>query len=230
MAEIDRFKFEDKDFDFPFYNKNPYIPKWGWIVLFVALIIGMGLTFSNNLFILVLGSLVLILPLLYFLKWDYNAVVRNLSLRDIALVIALFVGYLVYAILMQAILNQFGIFGASVPPESVSAYSFVELIFAMIGEELMKFIPFLFLLRVLYKYTSNRKLSVIVSVAIIIIFFACLHAYSPIMLIFAILVQCFGSLFEFYGYLKTKNLLVSFLVHYLSDAFLFLMMIFGINL
>ena len=29
MTEIDRFKFEDDGFDFPFYNKNPYIPKWG---------------------------------------------------------------------------------------------------------------------------------------------------------------------------------------------------------
>lgn len=29
MSNIDWFKFEDKDIDFPFYKKNPYIPKWG---------------------------------------------------------------------------------------------------------------------------------------------------------------------------------------------------------
>ena len=26
MTALDRFKFEDGDFDFPFYNKNPHIP------------------------------------------------------------------------------------------------------------------------------------------------------------------------------------------------------------
>ena len=40
MAETDWFRFEDKDYDFPFYNKNPYIPKWGWIVLFFIFPIG----------------------------------------------------------------------------------------------------------------------------------------------------------------------------------------------
>ena len=35
MVEIDWFGFEDKDYDFPFYRKNPHILKWGWLVLFI---------------------------------------------------------------------------------------------------------------------------------------------------------------------------------------------------
>lgn len=50
MVEIDRFKFEDKDYDFPVYNKNPYIPKWGWVVLFVTFLIGTLLSLSSNFF------------------------------------------------------------------------------------------------------------------------------------------------------------------------------------
>ena len=40
MSNVNWFKFEDKDIDFPFYKKNPYIPKWGWIVLFIAFFFG----------------------------------------------------------------------------------------------------------------------------------------------------------------------------------------------
>ena len=39
MSNIDWFKFENKDYDFPFYN-NPKISKIGWAVLFFALLAG----------------------------------------------------------------------------------------------------------------------------------------------------------------------------------------------
>lgn len=30
----DRFNFENKDLDFPFYNKNPHVPKWDGLFYF----------------------------------------------------------------------------------------------------------------------------------------------------------------------------------------------------
>ena len=224
MSEIDRFKFEDKGYDFPFYNKNPYIPKWGWVVLFIALIVGTILSFINSIPILILACAVYIVPVLYFLKWDYKAIFRKLSPRDLGLAAALFAGYVIYAVIMTFVLKQFGIV-SPVDVGPVSAISFVELIFAMMCEEMLKFIPLIFFLRVIYKYTSNRKLSVMVSVAIIMFMFACLHAYTPIMLVYAIFVQGIGSIFEFYGYIKTKNIFVPYLTHLFTDAFaLFLIM------
>ncbi|WP_407424697.1 type II CAAX prenyl endopeptidase Rce1 family protein [Methanobrevibacter sp.] len=228
MAEIDRFKFEDGDYDFPFYNKNPHIPKWGWIILFFAFLIGSVLSMSEKIYFLISGCIVLIVPVLYFLKWDYNAIFRIPSRRDIVLVVALFAGYMIYSLVMGLILSQFGIVSSgTVDSGSLSGMSLVNWIFAVMGEEFMKFIPFMFFLRVIYKYSNNRKLSVIMSVAIMMVMFASLHAYNPIMFIFALFIQGFGSIFEFYGYIKTKNILVPYLSHLLTDEFILIISLLG---
>ena len=39
MQNLDYFNFEDEDRDFPFYKKNPHIPKTGWIVLLLSVFI-----------------------------------------------------------------------------------------------------------------------------------------------------------------------------------------------
>ena len=232
MTVIDRFKFEDEGYDFPFYNKNPYIPKWGWVVLFVAFIAGTLLAvISGNLPFIILGCIVFIVPVLYFLKWDYKVIFRMPSRKDLVLIVALFVGYIVYGMVMEMILKQFGIVSpGTMGSEPVTIMTLVTSIFSLMGEEFLKFIPFIFLLRVLYKFSNNRKLSVIISVAIIMAMFACFHAYNPTMLIFALFVQGFGSIFEFYGYIKTKNLLVPYLTHLLTDEIIFIIALLGIPL
>ena len=68
MTIVDRFKFEDEGYDFPFYNKNPHIPKWGWIVLLITFIIGAISSFSSKIHIIIFGCIVFIVPVLYFLK------------------------------------------------------------------------------------------------------------------------------------------------------------------
>ena len=150
------------------------------------------------------------------------------SRRDILLAVALFIGYMIYSIAMSAVLEQFGIVSSgTVDPGSVTVMTLVTSIFSLMGEEFLKFIPFMFFLRVIYKYSNNRKISVIISVAIVMVMFACLHAYNPIMLIFALFIQGFGSIFEFYGYIKTKNIFVCYLTHLLTDWFVFVIMLLG---
>ena len=228
MAQTDWFKFEDRDYDFPFYNKNPYIPKWGWIVLFFALFIGFLLSLSNKIYISIIGCIVLIVPVLYFLKWDYKAIFRMLSHRDILLVVALFAGYMIYSIVIGEVLNGVGIVSSgTVDSQSLDVMMMISSIFTILGEEFIKFIPFMFFLRVFYKYTNKRKLSVIISVALIMLMFASMHAYNPIMFIFALCIQGLGSIFEFYGYIKTKNIMVPYLCHLLTDEFIFLIKMLG---
>ncbi len=230
MTALDRFKFEDGDFDFPFYNKNPHIPKWGWVVLFIVWFMGFFLAVSDKLHFALMGCIVLIVPVLYFLKWDYKAIFRKPSRRDLLLVVALFAGYMIYSLAIGMVLEQIGIVSSgTVDPTSVGAMILVITVFNVLGEEFIKFIPFMFLLRVIYKYSNNRKLSVIISVALIMIMFASMHAFNPIMFIFALFIQGFGSIFEFYGYIKTKNVLVSFLCHLLTDEFIFMLMLLGIG-
>jgi len=200
----------------------------GWIVLFIAVIIGTLLSMSESLHMTILCCIVFIVPVLYFLKWDYKAIFRMPFRRDILLAVALFIGYMIYSIAVSAVLEQFGIVSSgTVDSGSVTVMTLVTSIFSLMGEEFLKFIPFMFFLRVIYKYSNNRKISVIISVAIVMVMFACLHAYNPIMLIFALFIQGFGSIFEFYGYIKTKNILISYITHLLTDWFVFVIMLLG---
>lgn len=150
------------------------------------------------------------------------------SRKDIALAVALFIGYILYSMLMEMILKQFGIVSpGTVSPESINIMTMFTSIFSLMGEEFLKFIPFMFFLRVIYKFSNNRKLSVIISVAIIMIMFASLHAYNSTMLIFALFIQGFGSIFEFYGYIKTKNIFIPYLSHLFTDEFVFFITLLG---
>lgn len=222
MENIDWFRFENKDLDFPFYRKNPYIPKWGWILLFIVLPVGLVLTISSKIHILIVSCLVLIVPVLYFLNWDYHAIFQMPKPKDVALAVALFVGYIIYALVMSTALEYFGIAGGNLMgSEPVTLMTIASLFFSLMSEEFVKFIPFMFFLRLLYKYTEKRKLSVVVSVIMVMVFFASIHAYSFNMFIFALFIQGFGSIFEYIGYIKTKNILISYITHLCTDVFIF---------
>ena len=179
MSTIGWFKFENKDLDFPFYKKNPNVPKLGWIVLFIAMFIGLVLSISSNILITIISSIIVIVPVLYFLKWDYKAIFQKLSLKDVALAFALCIGYFIYSFFMGDILQLFGISGAGLGGHvKITIMSFVSLIFPLMTEEFVKFIPFMFFLRLIYKYSDNRKLSVILSMIITMVFFALIHSFS----------------------------------------------------
>lgn len=105
MSGVDWFKFENKNLDFPIYKKNPYVSKSGWIVLFIALLVGYLFTGESDVVSGILACIVLIVPVLYFLKWDYKAIFQILSARDVALAVELFVGYMVYSFVLSIILS-----------------------------------------------------------------------------------------------------------------------------
>ena len=217
---IDWFNFENKDRDFPFYNKNPHVPKWGWVVLFIMLFVGLMGT-GSEIYITVFTTLLLVGSVLYFLKWDYKAIFQVPKPRDIALAVGLFVGYMIYVMIVGFLLEHFAITGPDLMgSDPITAMSYVSLIFSLLSEEIIKFIPFMFFMRLIYKYSDNRKLSVVVSMLLVMIFFAYLHAFDLNLLKFTIFIQGFGSIFEFYGYIKTKNILISYITHLCTDVFI----------
>ena len=95
-------------------------------------------------------------------------------------------------------------------------------------EELIKFVPFMLFLRILYKYSNNRKLSVVVSMLIVMVFFALLHAMDFRSLFSVLVLQGLGSIFEFIGYIKTKNIMVSYITHLCTDVFIFALIMMGV--
>ena len=231
MSNIDYFNFENKDLDFPVYKKNPHIPKSGWIVLLISMFVGFimqGLV-ANEMIGAILFLLIVLIPLLYYLKWDYKALFQRPKAKEIALAAALFVGYMIYSFVMGSVLEFFSLTGTStIEGVTLTVANIPPLFFSLMGEELIKIIPFLFFLRVFYKYSSNRKLSIVAAMIIVMVFFAMLHLMDLKSLVSVLLVQGLGSIFEFYGYIKTKNVFISYITHLLTDVFIFTLVIMGV--
>lgn len=230
MSNIDYFKFENKDLDFPVYKKNPYIPKSGWIVLIIAMIVGFlmqGLS-GNEMIDSILFCFIVLIPLLYYLKWDFKALFQKPKAKEIGLAVALFAGYLIYSYTVGSVLDYFSLTGTStLEGVSITWASIPPLLFSLMGEELIKLIPFLLFLRIFYKYSNNRKLSIVAAMLLVMVFFAMLHLMDLKSLLSVLLMQGLGSIFEFYGYIKTKNVFISYITHLLTDVFIFALIVVG---
>ena len=136
---------------------------------------------------------------------------------------------MIYALIMSYVLDFFHLTGSDVvSPDSITVISLISLLFSMMGEELLKFIPFMFFLRLCFKYSNNRKASVIVSAFTVMMLFGLLHAVDIKSIASVLIIQGLGSIFEFYGYIKTKNLLISYITHLVTDVFLFSLVFLGL--
>ena len=231
MSNIDWFKFEDREYDFPWYRHNPRVSKLGWIVLFFSIFVAFILYAipDSEMFASILFCIALLVPVLYFLDWDIKAIIRKPTSKQVGLAVLLFVGYIIYALVMGEILEILNLAGSDVVSvDMITLESLFSLIFAMMGEEMIKLIPFLFFLRLFYKYSDNRKLSVIVSVLFVMVFFGLMHAMDFESIPSVLLLQGAGSIFEFYGYIKTKNVMVSYITHLCTDAFIYLIILAGL--
>lgn len=232
MSEF--FRFEDDSRDFPYYRHNPRISKKAWIILLLLIpvsflaygTIAIDSEFTGSL----VFCLILLVPVLYFSNWDYSLMFRKPTKKEIRLAVLLFIGYLIYAIAIGTVLDFF-----SQTSEVTSEYlginleALVSLVFSMMGEELAKFIPLMFFMRLFYKLTENRKASIVISSLIIMIYFGMLHYDPPVTpLLSALLTQGVGTIFELYGYIKTKNLFVPYMSHLITDAFIFTLSLMGL--
>lgn len=227
----------DESRDFPFYRHNPRISSGGWLLLIlsvpVALLVYALVGFESEIIASVLFCLIMLIPLLYFSKWDYSLMFRKPTKNEIILAILMFAGYMIYALCLGSVLDMVGLGGveaSSAEEVGVTIQSTVGLLFSMMGEELLKFIPLMFLMRLVYKFTDNLKISVAVSTALVLLGFGLLHYAPPTNTIVSVLLlQGLGSLFEMYGYLKTKNLFVPYISHLLTDAVMFIIILVGFS-
>lgn len=226
MENIDFFNFENKDKDFPIYRNNPYISKAAWLVLFLVLIPGILLISDSSVLSSIMSCLVILVPLLYYLNWDYTLLFYKPKRKDILMAVALFIGYIAYSLLIMEVISPLNLSSAMVDTQT-NLMVIPPMAISLMTEELIKFVPFMFFLKLFYKYSGNRKLSVVLSVLFVMVFFAFLHSFSLEFFLFALIVQGFGSIFEFYGYVKTKNLWIPYITHLCTDVFITLLMLLG---
>jgi membrane protease YdiL (CAAX protease family) len=221
----------DETRDFPYYNHNPHLSKKAWLALMltvpIAYIVYIA-TMFNELISSILFCFIMLIPLLYFSKWDYELLFKKPTKNEILLALLMFIGYMTYAILMTTALEYIGV--SSSPVDEASSYNIISLaslVFSMMGEELLKFIPLMFFMRLFYKISNRRNISFAMSSVLIMIFFGLLH-YDLTSIANCLLLQGLGTVFELYGYYKTKNLLVPYLSHIFTDAFMMILIFIGI--
>jgi membrane protease YdiL (CAAX protease family) len=217
--------------DFPFYDENPRMSKIGWLVLLVSVPVALFsfryVHFYTNEFVAsIFFLLIMLIPLLYFSDRDYSLFFKKPTKDELILAVLMFVAYFIYSLVMTYFLDANGL--ASIGSGDVDIVPIISLVFSMMAEELIKFIPLMFLLRVFFKYTSNRRLSIMVSSAITLIFFGLIHLEPGASLLSVLLIQGLGSISHLYVYLKSKNLFASYLSHLMTDAIVLIIAMFGI--
>ena len=215
---MDFFKFEDEGADFPFYNDNPKLSLLGGFILIFSIFLAFIPYYLNIPYIgPFLFALIMLVPLLYFLNWDFNALFRKPSLKYIGLAILVVFVYVFYSTIMGYIFQFMGLDGFSESYPAINLFNdFVTLLFSMMGEELIKIILLLIFLTLLFKFSKNRKLSIIFSMFFTLVIFGLLHVFSSSVIV-AVVIQGFGSVFHLLLYIKTKNVFVSYISHFLTD-------------
>lgn len=222
-----RFNFERQSVDFPFYNDNPKLSKWEWILLLSnVLIFFFSLILLNDSDVLFLIWISLpIVTILVITRFKLSLIFKKLTKKDILLIFKLTLLSLILGFFLLMVLSKFINFPEdpdfllelSIPLQTVI---FTILVFY---EELFKFSVFILVLALVYKLSNNRKIGVVCAAFITMLSFGVLHQcnYVPISislrLILGIILQGFGSIFDIYAYVKTKNILISYFTHALFN-------------
>jgi hypothetical protein len=163
------FKFENHDEDLPFYTGETKLSLKGALLLFVCLI----LFILPIVFPIPMGEIefalflcfVLLLPTLYLLRGHINLLFKTIKPGNFKIVILCVVLSLAYSFLMLYILSKIGITNAE-PLEETLVFDLtavISMIFQLMGEELFKILTFLLSMFVLYRFSHNRKLSLVIS-------------------------------------------------------------------
>ncbi len=209
--------------DIPFYNNIPKLSKWDWTILTGSVLLLIGFLTIIPLpseYLSISFFLLGLLPALYICKGKYNIFFKKISLKDIKLIILLLIGMYIYSIVMGAVIVRLtgSIAGHSEMNTIPSLIFVISMIIQIFGEEFFKIFLLLILMYLVYRFTNNYKSSIIIGLIGSMVIFGLCHyrAYNG-MILQILLLQGFGSIFEYFAYIKTKNLWVSYLLHLLRD-------------
>ncbi len=223
---VDYFKFENHDEDLPFYRGETELSLKGALLLFGCLIlfvlpIVFPIPMTDLEFSLYL-CFVLLLPTVYLLRGHLNLLFKTIKPGNFKIVILCVFLSLIYSFVMLYILSKIGITSTEPLEETivVDLTTIISMIFQLMGEELFKILSFLLLMFVLYRFSHNRKVSLVISLVISMAAFGLMHGgfYGGFIQVF--LIQGLGSIFDFYAYLKTRNIFVSYMAHIIFDLLL----------
>ena len=221
--------------DFPFYNDNPPIQTWG-ILLFAAAVIWTTISiFAEIEYPGYSGPIIFCaIPLAAYLiaaRGKLSYIVKKFKAMDFVRIIVTLILQFVFTIGITFIRVMY--FNAEKTDNSImnadmSGAFWGLILVQLLGEELYKLLTFLVVLILIYKLTKNRTLSVIVATVVMLLVFAVAHLTAYDYNWTQILInQGLATLFCFYNYAKSKNILTSYIQHVLLDAIPFMMAMAG---
>ena len=225
------FKFEDENMDFPFYNGIPQLSKIDWIVFALAPFLIALISLSGGRcipFVEMLPNgtlpvcyfLVSFIPIAYICHGKLGLIFKKPKLKDFKVIIICFILYFIFSIVFGYLANYLG-FATNANPAMKHSISLLPVILTLIqlmGEELFKVSVLLISMGVIYKFTKNRKNTMIFGTFICMMLFGLIHLTAYNYNIFQCLILIgLGSIIHLYPYIKTKNIVNSYLVHILID-------------
>lgn len=220
----EKFEFMDDGIDIPFYNGTPKLStvEWGLVLASILLTIGYLTAIRiHGEYLPVTIFLTSVIPALYICKGNYNIFFKKPKLRDIKIIILCLIGIYIYTIAIGFILqNLVGNMAAHASTnDPASLMTLIIMCIQLMGEEFFKILLLLLIMFVLYKYTNNRSISLFVGLILSMAIFGLVHynAYSG-RIIQILFIQGFGAIFEYYAFLKTKNVWISYILHVLRDS------------
>lgn len=222
--------------DFPFYNDNPIIEPWG-ILLFTAVVIWMTIsTFIEIEYPGYSGPIIFCaLPLAVFLiaaRGKMSLIVKKFKAMDFVRIIVTLILQFIFVIGITFARNVFlhaEPTANSIIDADMNATFWGLILVQLFGEELYKLLTFLIVLILIYKLTKKRMLSVVVGTVVMLFVFAAAHATAYDFNWSQILInQGIATFFCFYNYIKSKNILTSYIQHVLLDAIPFIMAMAGV--
>ena len=223
----EKLEFLEDGIDFPFYNDIPKLSTAEWLLLLAPVIIMLAMLFVPDLrpgeYSPIIIFLIMVIPALYVCKGNYSLFFKKPKKRDILTIILCVIASYVYTLTVAYILMfvlRIPISGNAILSEFTSpdVFLIISTLMQLLGEEFFKIFMLLILMHVVYKLTSNRGLSIALGLILTLFIFGIAHsrAYSG-RILQILLIQGLGSIFDVYAYMKTKNVVVSYIIHVLID-------------
>ena len=232
------FKFEREGIDFPFYNSNPKLNKLDWILLLISVLV---IFFYTQLvtppFLSWICFLLPMVTIFIISRFKISLIFKKLTKKDISLIFKLTILSLCISLLLLFLTllwlnlphNETNVLNVPVGLSIPYLLQTIQLAIELIDEELFKFGIFILVLALVYKLSDNRKIGVVCASFVTMVIFGACHfdGYGGLLrIIECIVLNGFGSICEVYSYVKTKNVLVSYLIHLLYDISLTLLFCF----
>ena len=219
------FKWERPDIDFPFYNDDAVPDQHAWLLIGASLLVAVLLNIlpffpgDKTIIKVIIVFLIPLAALLFVARGDIGTIIKRPRLGDIPLIIIVVVLEMAFSIAIGQLLQVIGMPASSNPlmGETMSAWRIALVFVQLFGEELFKTNMLLGILLLMFRRTGDRKKAVIIATLITLLIFGLAHyaAYGSILQI--LLIQGLGSVICQFAYLKTKNMLVTYVAHLIFD-------------